>query len=143
MNWRFNAWAKYPNYSCDEHVGEAVARITGLTRIEPKRGDTGERVVLEGGAIDTDGEGTLLATEECLLSDVQSRNPGMSRGDYEALFHDALPHAESLQQALEDARAAAGGADGAAATLFIGHDVPAKLKELDRRRATRGGSRTI
>lgn len=60
-----------------------------------------------------------------------------------ALFRDALPHAESLQQALEDARAAAGGADGAAATLFIGHDMPAKLKELDRRRATRGGSRTI
>ena len=90
MHWRFNAWAKYPNYSCDERVGEAVARITGLTRIEPKRGDTGERVVLEGGAIETDGAGTLLVTEECLLSDVQARNPGMSRSDYEALFHDAL-----------------------------------------------------
>ena len=90
MNWRFNAWAKYPNYTCDEHVGEALARITGLTRIEPKRGDTGERIVLEGGAIETDGAGTLLVTEECLLSDVQVRNPGMTRSDYEALFHEAL-----------------------------------------------------
>ena len=90
MNWGFNAWAKYPNYSCDARVGEAVARITGLTRVEPKRGDTGARIVLEGGAIDTDGAGTLLVTEECLLSDVQVRNPGMSRADYEALFHDAL-----------------------------------------------------
>ena len=90
MNWQFNAWAKYPNYSCDERVGEAVARITGLARVEPKRGDTGERIVLEGGAIETDGEGTLLVTEECLLSDVQARNPGMSQSDYEALFHEAL-----------------------------------------------------
>jgi agmatine deiminase len=90
MHWRFNAWAKYPNYSYDAHVGEAVAGITGLTRIEPTRGDTGQRIVLEGGAIETDGEGTLLVTEECLLSDVQARNPGMSRGDYEALFRDAL-----------------------------------------------------
>lgn len=90
MNWRFNAWAKYPNFSADEHVGEAVARITGLPRIEPKRGDTGERIVLEGGAIETDGAGTLLVTEECLLSNVQVRNPGMTRSDYEALFHEAL-----------------------------------------------------
>lgn len=90
MNWRFNAWAKYSNYSCDERVGEAVARITGLPRIEPKRGDSGERIVLEGGAIETDGAGTMLVTEECLLSDVQARNPGMSRSDYEALFRDAL-----------------------------------------------------
>lgn len=90
MNWRFNAWAKYPNYASDARVGEAVARITGLERIEPTRGDNHERVVLEGGAIETDGEGTLLVTEECLLSDVQARNPGMSRADYEALFHEAL-----------------------------------------------------
>jgi agmatine deiminase len=90
MNWRFDAWAKYPNYSRDERVGEAIARITGLARIEPTRGATGERIVLEGGAIETDGAGTLLVTEECLLSDVQARNPGMSRAEYEALFHDAL-----------------------------------------------------
>ena len=90
MNWRFNAWAKYPDHSNDVHVGEAVARITGLRRIEPKRPDSGERVVLEGGAIETDGAGTLLVTEECLLSDLQVRNPGMGRTEYERLFHDTL-----------------------------------------------------
>jgi len=89
-NWRFNAWAKYDNYARDERVGEAVARITGLPRVEPVRPDTGERVVLEGGAIETDGEGTMLVTEECLLSDVQVRNPGLSREGYERVFHEWL-----------------------------------------------------
>jgi agmatine deiminase len=90
VNWRFNAWAKYDNYSLDAKVGETMARIADLSRDEPKRPDTGERVVLEGGAIDTDGEGTLLVTEECLLSDVQVRNPGLSREGYEQIFRDAL-----------------------------------------------------
>ena len=90
VNWRFNAWAKYENYALDAKVGEAVARITGLSRDEPKRPDTGDRVVLEGGAIDTDGAGTLLVTEECLLSDVQARNPGLTREGYERVFRDAL-----------------------------------------------------
>jgi agmatine deiminase len=90
VNWRFNAWAKYDNYSRDERVGESIAKITGLPRIEPTRPDTGERVVLEGGAIETDGEGTLLVTEECLLSPIQQRNPGLSRSGYEEVFRDAL-----------------------------------------------------
>ena len=90
VNWRFNAWAKYDNYALDAKVGEAVAGITGLSRDEPKRPDNDDRVVLEGGAIDTDGEGTLLVTEECLLSDVQVRNPGLSRDGYEEVFRDAL-----------------------------------------------------
>jgi agmatine deiminase len=90
VNWRFNAWAKYDNYALDAKVGETVARITGLPRDEPKRPDTGQPVVLEGGAIDTDGAGTLLVTEECLLSDTQMRNPGLSREGYERVFRDAL-----------------------------------------------------
>ena len=90
VNWRFNAWAKYDNYALDAKVGEAVARITGLPRDEPKRPDTGDRVVLEGGGIDTDGAGTLLVTEEWLLSDVQVRNPGLTRDGYEQVFRDAL-----------------------------------------------------
>jgi agmatine deiminase len=90
VNWRFNAWAKYDNYARDARVGEAVAKITGMPRIEPERADTGERVVLEGGAIDTDGEGTLLVTEECLLSDVQQRNPGLTREGYETVFNEYL-----------------------------------------------------
>jgi agmatine deiminase len=48
------------------------------------------RVVLEGGSIATNGAGVLLTTEECLLSEVQQRNPGLSRGDLERVFHDYL-----------------------------------------------------
>jgi agmatine deiminase len=90
VNWRFNGWAKYANYQLDQNVPGAVAQVTGLPRVEPVRPDNGERVVLEGGAIDTDGEGTLLATEECLLSPIQSRNPGLTRSGYEAVFREAL-----------------------------------------------------
>jgi agmatine deiminase len=90
VNWAFNAWAKYDNYDLDAKVGEAVARITGLPRVEPARPDTGARVVLEGGGIETDGAGTLLVTEEWLLSDVQIRNPGLARDGYERVFRDAL-----------------------------------------------------
>lgn len=90
VNWRFNAWAKYENFARDARVGEAVARLTGLPRIQPLRPDTNEPVVLEGGAIDADGEGTLLVTEECLLSTVQQRNPGLSRDGYERVFHEYL-----------------------------------------------------
>ena len=90
MNWRFNAWAKYSNYERDAQVGAAVQKITGFRRIEPVRPDTGERVVLEGGAIETDGEGTMLVTEECLLSSVQARNPGLSSTGYEQVFREYL-----------------------------------------------------
>jgi len=89
-NWRFNAWAKYDNYERDARVGTAIAGITGLTRTEPARPDGTDRLVLEGGAIETDGRGTLLVTEECLLSPVQERNPGLSREGYEKAFRDAL-----------------------------------------------------
>ena len=88
VNWRFNAWAKYPNFELDQEVPSAVSKITGLSRVQPVRPDNGERVVLEGGAIDTDGEGTLLVTEECLLSPIQSRNPGLTRDGYESVVRD-------------------------------------------------------
>jgi agmatine deiminase len=90
VNWRFNAWAKYDNYQRDELVGQAVQRITGLPRLEPVRADTGERVVLEGGAIETNGQGLFLVTEECLLSPVQQRNPGLTRDGYEEVFRNYL-----------------------------------------------------
>lgn len=96
VNWRFNAWAKYDNYTHDAEVGRAVERITGHTRIEPVRPDTGERVVLEGGAIETNGEGVMLVTEECLLSDVQARNPGLSRDGYERVFREYLGIRETI-----------------------------------------------
>jgi agmatine deiminase len=96
VNWRFNAWAKYDNYGNDEHVGRAIEKITGVPRVEPKRPDDKGRVVLEGGAIDTDGEGTLLTTEECLLSEVQARNSGLSRDDYERIFREWLGIRETI-----------------------------------------------
>ena len=89
-NWGFNAWAKYDNYTLDNQVGAAMARITGLPRIEPSRPDGRGRLVLEGGGIEVNGAGLLLVTEEWLLSDVQVRNPGMSRMDYELAFHEFL-----------------------------------------------------
>ena len=91
INWRFNAWAKYDNYALDERVGEAIAKITGLPRALPtKPGDPTSTVVLEGGAIETNGRGTMLVTEECLLSPIQQRNPGMEREDYERVFAEYL-----------------------------------------------------
>jgi agmatine deiminase len=90
VNWRFNAWAKYDNFTRDALVGHAIADITRFRREEPVRPDTGERVVLEGGAIETNGEGTLLVTEECLLSPVQERNPGLAREGYEQVFKQYL-----------------------------------------------------
>lgn len=96
VNWCFNAWAKYDNFSHDQRVGEAIARITGLPRLEPRRPDDGERVVLEGGAIDSNGEGTLLVTEECLLSPVQARNPGLTRDGYERVFKEQLGIRETI-----------------------------------------------
>jgi agmatine deiminase len=96
VNWRFNAWAKYDNYAHDAEVGRAIERITSHPRIEPVRPDTGERVVLEGGAIETNGEGVMLVTEECLLSDVQARNPGLSRDGYERVFREYLGIRETI-----------------------------------------------
>ena len=46
----------------------------------------GQRLVLEGGSIDTNGAGLLLTTEECLLSEVQQRNPGVSREQLDHAF---------------------------------------------------------
>ena len=86
VDWGFNGWAKYDNWLLDEQVGSALARITGLPRVSPEREDGRGRVVLEGGGIEVNGSGLLLVTEEWLLSDVQVRNPGLTRGDYERLF---------------------------------------------------------
>jgi len=96
VNWQFNAWAKYDDYQRDERVGQAIADLTDLPRIVPRRPDTGEPVVLEGGGIEANGEGLLLVTEEWLLSDVQVRNPGLSRDDYERVFRDYLGVRQTL-----------------------------------------------
>jgi agmatine deiminase len=86
VHWGFNAWAKYPNHRRDAAVGRFIATQTKLPRREALRPDTGRRAILEGGGIETDGRGTMLVTEEWLLSRVQVRNRGMRRAEYEALF---------------------------------------------------------
>ena len=88
IKWRFNAWAKYPNWQHDEKIGSAMAESVGAEEIRPLFGK--QRVVLEGGSIDVNGCGTLLTTEECLLSKVQQRNPKMKRSDYENVFAEYL-----------------------------------------------------
>jgi agmatine deiminase len=90
VGWDFNAWAKYENYERDARVGEFIAAVTATPRLPAWRPDGAGRVVLEGGGIETDGAGTLLVTEEWLLSGVQDRNPGLSRADYERVFREAL-----------------------------------------------------
>jgi agmatine deiminase len=86
LHFRFNAWAKYDNYQLDAKVGGRMAKTAGARVIHPLHND--ERVVLEGGSIDVNGRGTLLTTEECLLSKIQQRNPKMSRTEYEQMFAD-------------------------------------------------------
>ncbi len=88
--WRFNGWAKYDDYALDAEVPAAIARVTGLELVRAERPDGRGPLVLEGGAIDTDGQGTLLVTEECLLSAVQERNAGLDREGYEAAFAEYL-----------------------------------------------------
>ena len=84
-NFRFNAWAKYPDFKNDARIPERAAKATGYQLV-----DAGG-AVLEGGAIDVNGQGTILATEECLLDPgVQVRNPGFSKADYERLFAETL-----------------------------------------------------
>ena len=86
VDWDFTAWAKYENFAQDRRIGGVVEAHTGLSRREPVRPDGKGRVVLEGGGIETDGRGTMLVTEEWLLTDVQVRNPGLTRAGYERVF---------------------------------------------------------
>jgi agmatine deiminase len=92
LKFRFNAWAKYSNWRLDEKVGSLMAKATYAHEIRPE--SLGTRIVLEGGSIDVNGAGTILTTEECLLSKQQERNPHMTRVQYEKAFADYLgaPH---------------------------------------------------
>jgi agmatine deiminase len=92
LDWRFDAWAKYENWRLDNGVPRHAAKFLSLPKVQPVRRVQEETrwTVLEGGSIDVNGKGTLLTTEECLLSNIQCRNPGFMRDDYEATFAEYL-----------------------------------------------------
>ena len=84
LNWKFNSWAKYKNFKKDNSIINKVKKVLKLQSISPVF--NGRKVVLEGGAIDVNGKGTLITTEECLLSKIQQRNSGFKKHDYEKIF---------------------------------------------------------
>ncbi len=84
LDFGFNAWAKYENFSQDDNIPNIIASTRNLSTWQPKVNNI--RTILEGGSIDVDGMGTLLTTEECLLSKVQQRNLGFTKSNYEDIF---------------------------------------------------------
>jgi len=89
VHFHFNAWAKYPDWQKDRRVPDTAARLLGKTLFRARC--QGREFVLEGGGIDVNGCGTLITTEECYLDpQVQVRNPGLGREDYEKAFRDYL-----------------------------------------------------
>jgi len=86
---RFNGWAKYPDWKRDDKIPERAAQRLKLRVFRARAGN--RDVVLEGGSIDVNGKGTLLTTEECLLDPVvQPRNPGLDRAAIETVLRDYL-----------------------------------------------------
>jgi agmatine deiminase len=98
LDWRFNAWAKYSDWRRDDAIPKQILSALGVQTWQPTCDVNGKprRVVLEGGSIDVNGAGTILTTEECLLSDVQARNPELSRSDLEQVFADYLGATKTL-----------------------------------------------
>ena len=89
VRFRFNGWARYPNWHKDDAVPERAARALGLRLFRAEV--NGRGFVLEGGSIDVNGRGTLLTTEECLLDQTtQVRNPGLSRQEVESALRAYL-----------------------------------------------------
>jgi len=87
-HWLFNGWAKYRNHKKDAVAVIQVNRKLNRRAWQPML--KGRRVVLEGGSIEVNGRGTLLTTEECLLSREQARNPGVSKAELEEVFRQYL-----------------------------------------------------
>lgn len=88
LDWRFNAWAKYDDWTRDDLLPGHIAERLDCESVRPHH--NGRRVVLEGGSIDVNGAGLMLTTEECLLSPIQERNPDFTRADYEVVFDQYL-----------------------------------------------------
>jgi len=89
LNFNFNGWAKYNNYLLDRHVPGKVAEFLDIPLLDVIY--KGRKVTLEGGAIDVNGKGSLITSEECLLDPkIQVRNPGFTKEDYENIFREYL-----------------------------------------------------
>lgn len=89
LNFNFNGWAKYKNITLDKHVPAKVSEFLNIPITQVLH--NGKPVIVEGGAIDSNGCGTLLTSEECLLhTDIQVRNPNFTKADYEAVFKEYL-----------------------------------------------------
>jgi agmatine deiminase len=89
LQFKFNGWAKYTNHQLDKNVPKRVVNFLNipLTQVTYK----GKPVVMEGGALEVNGKGTLITTEECLLHPtIQVRNQGFLKVDYEAVFKEYL-----------------------------------------------------
>lgn len=85
VRFQFNAWAKYKNFKLDQKIPFTISRVLQKKLIDAVYNDN--LVVLEGGAIETNGQGTIITTEECLLDEkTQTRNPGFTKKDYEKVF---------------------------------------------------------
>lgn len=92
-NWKFNAWAKYDNWQLDDCLPALAAELLQVPQWTPTiqlTSGTEHRIVLEGGSIDVNGQGVMITTEECLLSEVQQRNPDVSQEQLEEIFRDYL-----------------------------------------------------
>ena len=91
-DWGFNGWAKYRAWQRDDAMPARIAGLLKMRRFEVqvKRSDGYKPMVLEGGSIDVDGQGSLLTTEECLLSPVQARNPDLSKEIIEQVLEASL-----------------------------------------------------
>jgi agmatine deiminase len=80
VDWGFNAWGgKYPPYDADDAVPTRIAEVIGLPVFYPG-------IVMEGGAVDFNGAGTVLTTTSCLLN--KNRNPKLSKTDIECFLRD-------------------------------------------------------
>ncbi|MCF7560907.1 agmatine deiminase family protein [Sabulilitoribacter multivorans] len=89
INFNFNGWAKYKNFLLDKGTPQQVANHLNIPLEQAVF--NGKPFVLEGGAIDVNGKGTLLTSEECLLHpSIQVRNAGFTKQDYEDAFKQYL-----------------------------------------------------
>ncbi len=87
VNWRFNAWGGKYDAAQDDRIPPVVAAFLGLPLSEPG-------LVMEGGALEINGAGLCITTEQCLLT--PTRNPGLTKSDLEDALHEYLGITEVL-----------------------------------------------